>query len=161
MQITLARQEMKSGPRNWTLGRLTTSGGLALYTCEDPVRPWGPKVPGETAIPAGQYMVEITQSQRFGRLLPLLWNVQRDGAKLCAGAGMEFSGIRIHPGNTPADTDGCVLPGLAYYAEGVLQSRAAFEPLYAEIAAALAAGDAVFMDVVNAPMACVIQQPIA
>lgn len=66
------------------------------YTLEDVVRS-GPKVPGETAIPAGTYPLLITYSNRFKRLLPLVDNVPG------------FAGIRMHGGNTSANTEGCLL----------------------------------------------------
>ena len=57
------------------------------------------KIRGATAIPTGRYKVVISYSNRFRRYLPLLVDVPA------------FEGIRIHPGNVPSDTDGCLLPG--------------------------------------------------
>jgi len=40
-----------------------------------------------------------------------------------------FSDILIHPGNTPTDTEGCILVGKNTIVGKVLQSRAMFEIL--------------------------------
>lgn len=68
------------------------------YTLEDVVRS-GPKVAGRTAIPAGNYPLTVTMSNRFKKPLPLLSDVPN------------FSGVRIHGGNSSDDTEGCILVG--------------------------------------------------
>lgn len=68
-------------------------------TLEPPVRPSGAFKRGQTAISAGTYDLILSRSPRFGRLLPAVVDVP----------GM--TGIRIHRGNTVADTRGCILPG--------------------------------------------------
>ena len=66
------------------------------------------KIAGRTAIPSGVYKVVLSVSPRFkskawaaryGGLVPEILGVKG------------FSGVRIHPGNTAADTDGCILIG--------------------------------------------------
>jgi len=79
----------------------------------------------------------ITPSQRFGRPLPLLLNVPG------------FSGIRIHPGNTIADTEGCLLPGRLRAAQRVGDSRAAFDTLFQQITSAIGRGARVTCRVEN------------
>ena len=104
---------------NRTFGRLYINERFHCFTLEDAVRPI--KIKHETAIPYGRYLVEVTHSPRFKRRLPLLRKVPN------------FTGIRIHPGNTIADTSGCILPGLGRTATGVSQSRLAFTPLLAAL----------------------------
>lgn len=108
-----------------TLGTLSVDGKLFCWSLEDrvreidgePVDQW--KVPGKTAIPRGTYEVQITFSNRFKRDLPLLVNVPG------------FSGIRIHPGNTSENTEGCILVGGKPTGENFIpNSRATFEKLF-------------------------------
>lgn len=99
-----------------TIGRMLIDGVFQCWTLEDVVRPV--KIAHETAIPAGTYKVVITESARFKRRLPLLVDVPG------------FDGIRIHPGNSAADTDGCILVGTSRMLDWVSGSRAAFESLF-------------------------------
>lgn len=124
MELKLTRTHKS---HDWTLGILGLNGLFLAYTVEDTVREPGVKVPGKTAIPAGRFEITITWSARFQRPLPLLMNVPM------------FEGIRIHPGNTAADTEGCILPGATRNIEAgtVGLSVAAFTPLYEKIKAAL------------------------
>lgn len=72
------------------------------------------KVSRETAIPLGRYRINITPSTRFGRMMPLLWNVEtKDMRRLVVSADglLSFEGIRVHWGNSHVDTDGCLLTG--------------------------------------------------
>ena len=94
MEITLKR--VTFSPK-FTIGRLEI-GTTTIWTLEDPVRK-GPKVYGQTAIPAGRYDVIWNVSNRFKRVMPLLLNVPG------------FEGIRIHTGNTVDHTEGCILLG--------------------------------------------------
>lgn len=109
-----------------TLGTLTFPDGFVCQTLEDPVRPDGVKFAGDTAIPAGRYPVTITKSTRFGYMLPLLSDVPM------------FSGIRIHPGNTTADTEGCILVATSRGThDNIVSSKAAMAQVQRRIAVAL------------------------
>jgi hypothetical protein len=123
-----------------TIGELSVDGSIECYTLEDEVRDgdiFTVKVAGATAIPAGRYQVIVTRSTRFGRDLPLLLKVPN------------FEGIRIHPGNTAANTEGCILVGMKRGAARVDDSRTAFDALFPKIQAALAAGEACWITLQN------------
>ena len=104
---------------NSTIGELSIDGVFECFTLEDKERLV--KIKSETAIPKGNYKVIINKSNRFKRLLPLLLNVSN------------FEGVRIHPGNTNHDTEGCILVGRTKSKDFVGQSRKAFESLFAKM----------------------------
>jgi len=135
MELLLTRKPSADG---CTLGYLFLGGKWECFTLEDVVRD-GPKIQHETAIPAGRYRVDITPSARFGRMLPLLLDVPG------------FTGVRIHPGNTAADTAGCILVGHRSTVDSVEDSRLAMAALQPKIASALAQGDQVWITIVEAP----------
>jgi hypothetical protein len=131
MKLFLAR---RNGTQGFTAGRLYINKEFQCFTLEDEVR--DVKIKGETAIPAGEYKVVITPSNRFKRDLPLLLNVPN------------FEGVRIHAGNTAADTEGCILVGQESAEKGFLaKSKAAFEPLFAKIKTAIDAGEEVMLTI--------------
>lgn len=102
-----------------TIGEMRVDGKFECYTLEDKVRPV--KIKGKTAIPAGRYEVIINFSQRFQRQLPLLLKVP------------DFEGVRIHPGNTAANTEGCILVGETKDDNFVGHSRLAFDRLFEKL----------------------------
>lgn len=125
---------------NFTGGDLYVDGSFFCRTLEDRVRDPGEKVDGETAIPSGMYRMELTMSKRFGRILPEVIGVKN------------FAGIRIHSGNSSADTRGCILVGVATEAEmsreggnrtkgRVTQSRVTMERLQAAMMTAEKRGE--------------------
>lgn len=110
-----------------TEGKLFVDNVFQCYTLEPtyreqpdvPVSAW--KVFGSTAIPLGTYAVEVTYFYRDQYYTPLLANVPG------------FDGIRIHIGNFPKDTEGCILVGDGIGQDKVLNSRVAFNALLAKI----------------------------
>lgn len=93
------------------------------------------KIIGKTAIPTGRYRILITRSRRFGRWLPLLLNVKG------------FEGIRIHAGNKPEDTRGCILLGFNRRKGYVLDSTRCVLTLVKMMTEAIAKGEKVFVEV--------------
>lgn len=83
----------------YTIGELSVNSNYLCDTLEDRVRPEGEKVYGETAIPAGTYTVILSYSNRFKKVMPEIQNVSN------------FTGVRIHCGNSSKDTEGCLLVG--------------------------------------------------
>ena len=126
-----------------TLGSLSIDGRFFCFTCEDevreikgkPVECW--KEPGETAIPEGRYKVTLVDSGRFGRNTFSLEDVPG------------FSEIRIHSGNTAADTEGCILVGVSIDpgAGTIGQSRVALAKLKEILVPEILKGTPVFITV--------------
>ena len=121
MKLTLERISKTS---ECTIGELYVDGKFECYTLEDVVRDNGVKIDGQTAIPAGTYRVQITFSNRFQKLLPELLNVPN------------YTGVRIHTGNTSKDTEGCILVGKARLTNSIVESRLAFDHLFPQLKAA-------------------------
>lgn len=84
---------------NYTIGELSVDNNYVCDTLEDKVRVDGEKVYAETAIPTGTYTLVLSYSNRFKKVMPEILNVPN------------FSGIRIHCGNSSEDTEGCLLVG--------------------------------------------------
>lgn len=116
MLIEIKRYE-KSMNGKATISHVFVDAAYECYGLEDqvrevagqPVAVW--KIANETAIRSGPYDLAIAPSSRFSLLAseragravqiwtPLLLNVEG------------FDGVRIHPGNTDIDTEGCLLVG--------------------------------------------------
>lgn len=123
-----------------TLGSLFINGKKECLTLEDTDRHLeanGIKLKGRTAIPLGTYNVIIDMSNRFKRLLPLIENVPN------------FTGVRIHTGNTDQDTEGCILVGDRFGVDRVLDSRVAFNRLFSKIEKALAAKEKITLKIIR------------
>ncbi len=114
-----------------TLGQLFYQGsplflsGNHIYMGEDVARPDGIKLAKETAIWAGDGFINITWSNRFGRMMPLIYN-NIETLRWESG-NKYFDGVRQHQGNTEADTDACQLAGLGRNNGGVWSSHDAFD----------------------------------
>ena len=131
MELTLLRKTLTD---NSTIGELSVDNTILCYTLEDKDRLLtsdmgteailAAKIYGKTCIPYGRYEVAITYSNRFKKYLPLLMGVSG------------FDGIRIHSGNTDADTLGCILLGDVVGVDFIGKSRIAFSRVFALLKAA-------------------------
>jgi hypothetical protein len=110
MELVLKRLRMTDKSTIGMLVRADDNTQLC-WTIEDVVRK-GKKIPKVTAIPAGSYNVIVNMSNRFKRKMCLLENVPN------------FTGIRIHGGNTSAHTDGCILVAHKYINDDLIQGTA-------------------------------------
>ncbi len=112
IELKLIRKNPKDINQEYTHGELFIRMSKGewkdfCYTLEDRVKDYNKdgdlndegekKVYGETAIPFGKYDIEVTWSPKFKRNMVLIKDVP------------EFSGIRIHGGNTKDNTFGCPL----------------------------------------------------
>ena len=112
-----------------------------LYLCDTLEPTWrdyahgGRKIKGHSAIPEGRYAVVISYSPKFKQWLPILLGVPN------------FSGIRIHAGNTAKDTEGCILVGENREVGKVLDSRKWLNGIKHKIVAAKERGEPVWITV--------------
>lgn len=135
MKLRLERLEQWPA---YTMGLLYVDGAHECWVLEDPVRPDGEKVPGNTAIPAGTYRVVVDMSQRFKKIMPRLLDVPG------------FEGVRIHSGNTVEDTQGCLLVGMVRAGASVMRSRDAYMALLPKLVDAQDRGDDITIEIVPA-----------
>lgn len=116
VNITLIREKFY---KDRTIGRLWF-GTFYVWTLEDvvrevegePVEEW--KRYGETAIPCGTYKLILDWSNRFQKEMPHILDVPG------------FSGVRIHSGNGPEHTEGCILVGTSVSQGRLVDSRSAY-----------------------------------
>ena len=78
-------------------------------------------------IPCAEYNLNVSKSQKFERLLPLVYNDEVSMRR----------GIRIHAGNSVKDTEGCILVGFERNGDRLVSSRNA-----ESVVSGLAANDA-------------------
>ena len=95
-------------------GSLTVDGIKVCETLENKAK----------LIPCGEYNMNVSDSQKFCRTLPLVYN---DEVPM-------HRGIRIHAGNSVKDTSGCILVGFGRNDDRLVNSRNA-ESVVTELAA--------------------------
>lgn len=133
MQLKVVRREYSE---TTTLGRLFVNGSDFCYTLEDKVRPKGQKVQAQTAIPAGSYKVIIDFSNRFQKNMIHILNVPM------------FEGVRIHGGNTAANTEGCILVARNRVDSSTIQGSMS-DAVMKLVGEAIARGEKVTIEITN------------
>ena len=133
MEIKVVRNIFNS---TFTKGDLSVDGVHFCYTIEDTDRHietagCKAKVQDKTCIPRGTYTVLVDYSTHFKKEMMHILNVN------C------FDGVRIHSGNSSADTEGCII--VAYdnpvaNKDWLSNSTKASADLLVKVKAALAAG---------------------
>ena len=148
MSIFTLQRTHHAGPS--CFGKLFADGVFVCYTLEDevreihgrPVADW--KIKGATAIPstfyAGKtYPLTLEYSNRFGPGTLTVRDVPG------------YEGVRMHAGNTSADTEGCPLLGMAINSSGIVggTSRPAVQAVKDLVRSVYAKGGACTLVVTN------------
>lgn len=142
MEIKVFRPQIQDSPR--TISKMFIDGEYFCDVLEDKDRDLHYlelnkikrlKIKHQTAIPYGKYEVVLSFSNRFEKLLPLLRNVPG------------FDGIRIHAGNTEADTSGCLLLGVNS-GKSIKNSRVTMESFMRKIQKAITT-EKVFIEIIK------------
>ena len=124
--------------QNSTISNVTVNDDFVCYFLEDEdkkLEDGGEKVFGRTAIPRGFYEIKMDYSPKYKKNMPHVLDVP------------QFEGIRIHPGNKPDDTEGCLIPGLSYKDDWVRDSKDAYEKLLSMMLNAWEAGEKVTLEI--------------
>lgn len=101
-----------------TIGDLSIDNSWFCYILERVEQQTPENEGGPVAIPKGTYDVVVDWSNKFQRNMP----------HILAVPGR--TGIRIHPGNFPKDSVGCLIPGATKGEDCVAQSKITFEKLF-------------------------------
>lgn len=128
---------------NSTIGHLVVRN-KECFTLEDPIRKI--KVHGATAIPAGQYVLKLRREGSMDlRYAARFGNWHRGMLWLQDVPHFEY--VYLHIGNSPDDTEGCILVGSSVGRDFISGSEIAYREIYPIIADAIEAGDEVLIDV--------------
>lgn len=148
MELILKREDFT---KNSTIGSLSVNGVFECYVLEDTDRGLTSEMSleeiekikqyGVTAIPYGRYRIKRTKSERFSKekgytvIMPLVIDTKG------------FKGIRIHIGNYPKDTLGCLLMGRKKGVDCIMESTKATQQLEKKIEGAELNGEEVWITI--------------
>ena len=148
MELVLKREDFT---KNSTIGSLSVNGVFECYILEDTDRGLTSEMSleeinkikqyGVTAIPYGRYRIKRTKSERFSLkaghtvIMPLLLDVKG------------YAGVRMHIGNYPKDTLGCLLSGRKKGVDCIIESTKATQQLEKKIEGAELNGEEVWITI--------------
>ena len=133
MEITVDRKWKKD---TYTIGVCYINGVRFSETLEDKDRGLdnsmsesvikSKKIYGQTAIPTGTYEIKMTYSPKFANRA---WAKKYSGKVVEITNVKAYSGVRIHPFNTAAESLGCIAVGRNLVKGKVLQSTVYYQKL--------------------------------
>ena len=136
MKLILERKYLKN---DYTIGNLYINDLWFCNTLEDKVRIKNcnckQKKKGMTAVPEGQYKVEMLWWEKHKDYYPHLKDVP------C------FEGILIHSGNDETDTEGCILVGYNKVVGGLIESRMTYLRLQGLCLMAIKQGEEITIEI--------------
>lgn len=154
MEVRIERKYKKD---SYTIGNLYINGQWFCNTLEDKDRGLTQtmpveeikklKVPGETAIPTGHYIIrmDIVSNKYYG----VKWYKDNFGGRMPRLDPVKgFVGILMHPGTTALDSLGCILIGLNKAKGKILESRATFLKLWKLFDAAYKRKETIYLTIV-------------
>lgn len=104
------------------------------------------KVKGQTAIPTGTYKVTLSvQSPKYTKSKTMMAFCKGYMPRLLNVPG--YDGVLIHPGNTAADSEGCLLVGKNDVVGRVTNSTYWFKQLYNKMKAAIKRGETITIEI--------------
>lgn len=123
-----------------TIGKLFVNSNYFCDTLEDTDRKLeiypNNKIKGMTAIARGIYEIEMMYSNHFKKNMPFLKNVKN------------YLGVMIHPGNTNADTLGCILVGKKVNSNFITDSKNTFLRLMSIIEIAIENNEKITIEII-------------
>jgi hypothetical protein len=133
-----------------TIGTLFVNNIFECFTLEDAVR--DTKIKRKTAIPEGTYDIKYREV-----VTPMTEKYRKRYKKMGFKYHLELQNVPnykyvyIHIGNTPKDTEGCILVGdsLNENTKTLLKSTQAFTRLYPKIRRAFNKGERVSITIIN------------
>ena len=105
--------------RRFSNNTTCTRGELMLHTTK-----FQTLEPSKVIIPDGEYLVRLSLSSTFSKKYPYVVNLNGKVPEVIGIAG--HSGLRIHVGNYPSDTRGCILIGQKGTDSSVINSSLAY-----------------------------------